>query len=583
MNSNQTLKMINNDDSNPKSIVDFCLLNYLSPDHILYSVGPHTYQLKNHHDPARIFILGCQGDGLQGQMEVAKLMNQVAGNVPFDFILGLGDNEYENGSSSANSKGFETHFYKIYHSNELPNLRNAPFFMLLGNHDGNYHKKSDLLKKSYLLNKVVGYVPQGKEVEKNQVLHTYLSDKHGSMNDKIELYKRDTLNLKTLQPWNMPHFYYSIIIGSVQIFCINSNSYPKDYLTMLTDGKEDITNQAWWLKKEYLKAKSNNRKIILALHHPLYTEGKRAFPDDYDSYLYFSSEDELNSLNEYLGCNTKSYNELLKNIFTAQDMAFDLVLAAHDHYLSYYNNNLDQNAHTKLRQLKVGGGGGKLQTRVSAKEHPYVGCCVEQHGFSSLTFSPTQPDKFTIDIYSVGGYHLRFDQQNHFANRLQQADAVELLRQQALIACHDYLSQLKNEERLQEENELNKKPSSGVISYLFSNAYYLMKQMRPYPLKIKEMACADNLIAYFNQVTLPDLELVLNHVVQQIDEEKLKYIFAYQKKLPEEKVVDLQFEHSFFFLLFKQMIVTPKGLGEVIRMRWQDLIDRAPKVTVQNF
>lgn len=556
-------------------VADFCLINTsVLPEDALCLVGPHTYRLKGHKDNPRIFVTGCGGESL-GQHQVALLMDLVAEQegAP-DFVLVLGDNIYENGADSPNDPAFNTFFHDVYPI--LLHMQEVPYYVILGNHDGKYHKKASLTKK------LTSNIKQGREVEKNEVIHTYVSDAYGSTQEKIHQYSQPELNLKNSQPWNMPHFFYSLIIGEVQLFCINSNSYPKDYLTLISD-HPDKNNQAVWLLTEYRKAKNSGRKMLLALHHPFHTEGKRADPQEFDAYQYLSSE-EIKNLNFYLGTNTESYNELLKQIFIYQEMHFDMILAAHDHYLSYFNNQADVNADYKICQLKTGGGGGKLQKRTSAKDHPYVGCCLENHGFAAISFTSASPNLFEIDIYSTKDHHIKFTHHNHIAVQLAcDNEEVSLIQDYVLKACHEYLFLLKQEEL--QENALVETPLihrnnySALFSYVVTSVSAWMKYIRPYPIKIHEMAVADDLLAYFTQVKLPRLDQIYDYIIQAIDIEKLKAIFAYLKKYENDKMIDLSFESSFFFLLFQKLVSIPDGIGDKIKNRWQQVIENPIKNT----
>ena len=231
---------------------------------------------------------------------------------------------------------------------------------------------------------------------------------------------------------------------------------------------------------------------------------------------------------------------------------------------------------------------------MKAVNEPHLGCCLENYGFSVITFEAKQPALFKIDIYCIENkerhaqilnddyddydtpyIHLKFTDTHHFPIREQHDNpSVEQLRDYVLSACNDYLYLLKSEELEQQYNGLTKRyNSSGVVSYLFYSMNSLWKYMRPNTIKITEMAYADDLIAYFNQPILPSLDILLSYVFTSIEHEKLRTLFMYLYKSSNEKIQDPQIEGSFFFLLFKKLISIPDGMGENIKTRWLSLID----------
>src|SRR3990167_2149643 len=302
-------------------------------------VGPHVYTLNLENEIVNFLILGCQGSGNDAQKNVAELLHHITVQTTPAFVLMLGDHLYDYGAKSPGDPGFNERFHHIYH----PAMR---AIMILGNHDANYHSKR-VLDVTYANRRIIVY-PSGEEAEMNEVAHTYLFHKSQDIETAINIFQQENITLNDLSQWNMPYFFYSLIIGNTQIFCLDSNTYAKDFL--------------------YFKAKKN-------------MEGK-------------INQEEINELNNILRSKTESYNMLLTLIFKDQEMVPDLILAAHDHFTSYYNNNDDAYTSYKIRQGTFGGGGGKLQSRESFAEHPYVGCHFENYGFGMLTCSTKHSEPF---------------------------------------------------------------------------------------------------------------------------------------------------------------------------------------------
>ena len=85
-------------------------------------------------DPAgelSIILLGDQGCGNKNARRVAGLMEDYAAKNDISFVMGVGDNIYQNGASSVNDPRFKTHFEEIFYHDHL----DIPFYMVLGNHD----------------------------------------------------------------------------------------------------------------------------------------------------------------------------------------------------------------------------------------------------------------------------------------------------------------------------------------------------------------------------------------------------------------------------------------------------------------
>ncbi|OGT56755.1 MAG: hypothetical protein A3F14_04345 [Gammaproteobacteria bacterium RIFCSPHIGHO2_12_FULL_43_28] len=372
-------------------------------------VGPRTYQLKINSDQLKFFALGCQGSGGKAQKAVAALMDQIAQNPSEkpDFILLLGDNFYNSGVSSVFDPAFKDLFIDIYGNVELNALKDIPCIVIPGNHDANRHVATTLGKKGLGVLGLNFAIAQGIPKINYQIDHSYLPDTTNNfptIEAKKLFYQQLELKVDELPKWNMPARFYSLVIGKVQLFCIDSNTYVNDYLNL---GKNhDRYNQAGWLQEQVKLAKEAGRQTILALHHPPFTVGRRAY-DASDSDIYLSCN-ELTLLKEDKFPEKASYNDLLKECFTRQQLSFNLILTAHDHDLYYYNNGEFNPQNNLLTQLTLGGGGSELQARLNFTNQQYMGTFLRENGFGIITCDTKQIQPVKIDIYSTKNHHLKF-------------------------------------------------------------------------------------------------------------------------------------------------------------------------------
>ncbi len=345
---------------------------------------PRVYKIKeaaaNKDGNLRFLVFGCHGDAKTKQKQVAELLEKIAADPkqsPPDFILILGDNFYDDGVATADDPCFHSHFYTVYEKLKIP------CFVILGNHDENLHHLA------------IPTTEQGVKRGMHQVAHSYFpTPDYPSTQAKQALYNREALDLAKLPKWNMPSRAYSIVCDQVQIFCIDSNTYVSDYLK-LKEGVVDPTNQAYWLQEEVKKAKAAGRKVMLALHHPLVTPGKRAYNNDIK--LYLSKEERQSAAFNQAFSQEKnsSYNTLMRETLKQQQLKFDTIFTAHDHDMYYYNNTNDAQADYKICQITSGGGGGDLQDRFDFSQQHQLGCFMKRHGVVDVSCSTTDPTKET--------------------------------------------------------------------------------------------------------------------------------------------------------------------------------------------
>lgn len=457
--------------SNPMPSEDD-LNSKLDPIKTAYEVGPHVYQLINHHsDELTFFAEGCGGVPGEKQKKVASRMDGVAAFKPPAFFLGCGDNFYHDGVTDYRDSRFTTQYHDTYGDPLLEHLAPVPGFIGLGNHDGRRHKWEQLLT-SYTPTFIRTPPQTGEVVEVNQVAHSYTTqpnDKNINVS-KCELYSSETLDITNLPKWNMPFFYYSIICEKVQIFVLNSNSYVSDWLKKekLSEKKEsdlaaevldfsiplekNCKNQATWFETECKKAKLAGRTVIVVMHHPLFTASVRHFQYKGDAELYLTP-DELKEANERLNQPVESriYNEILRKVFQTQEILMDMVIAAHDHSLYYYNNILDIDSPYKICQVVTGGGGGDLQDRMNFQNHKNLGGFLKQTGFIAITCNKYHPELITIEIFTTENHYLKFTNKDPIPVREPSLDnRIEIIRELILEACDEYQIFLDNRQTINE-------------------------------------------------------------------------------------------------------------------------------------
>lgn len=487
-------------------------------------VGARVYELDLTHFPDPYFIVtGCGGNGSVAQQAVANSIKNLPEKQRPICMFMLGDNGYDDGMSSPDDEGFNKFFYDVY----PPHIS---CFGLLGNHDYKYHTKADLTKK--LIS-----IQQGREIAINQIKHSYLIDTE----NKIKLYQSQTLDPKKLPRWNMSFFYYSVIIGKKQIFCLDSNTYPKARLeleSLIANGvsleEAAIDNQAAWFKLNYQKAEANGYQKILMQHHGFYTCGKRI--KKFDTHLYLQPEEiiDLNKLfKKFQKANkelqfelpTSSFNTIHAYLFEGENFVFDEIYVAHDHFMSVYNNKLTDK-HYRICQYTAGGGGGDLQSRVSHLEHPYV-IHLEQYGFFKVK-------QDYVELYTTEGICLRFNSYHHIPiwDETLSLEAIKL-RNYIFDVCYKFLEQLKSEEihhNLKQQLATNdhsylaaqglfgkaRSMLLGTYSAVTFSVSFAKNFLQPNYLLKNEIKIANHLIAYFNQIKLPTPDEINLYIYNQL-------------------------------------------------------------------
>lgn len=479
-------------------------------------------------DTLRFFVFGCQGNAKEAQRKVAELLYIIAKDPSKkpDFILILGDNFYDFGIRSPDSPAFKTHFYEMY--KKLFDELNIPFFVILGNHDENLHK----------LNKTRPWRESGVSVGLHQVAASYLKDAiYTSTESKIALYNTKSkdddgtfeLDLDTLPAWNMPSRAFSLLKDNTQLFCMDSNTLVKDNLAFKAAPQSvDDSNQLPWLIREVRKAKAKGRKTILALHHPPFTTGKRAYHSDLALYL---TDEEIKAVQEAYGLDenqiqTFSYNELVRRTLKEYDLEFDLTVTAHDHDMYYYNNNAAEDADYYSRQITAGGGGGGLHKHLFFKNPEYIGLFLDEYGFTSVT-SDSQNPAIHFAIHSIDrDYGIEFTNSSpqavrHYPSEISSSEQDEIQRYCDTVkrALHRYFKFIDKEQSL---------ANGGFFRRNISHGYNGVKR-------------AHEILAYISRPLADDFATTCA-TIEKMSGWKSKFFD-----------ITLPTDHSFITLLFKEI------------------------------
>lgn len=399
---------------------------------------PHTDE-----DEVVLYALGCAGERNTNSRAVAALLEDDMAKAPgkTTAVVKLGDNFYPSGTKDNSEEAFSK-FYEIFANKNHVNSYPVPYFAVLGNHCYAYHNAN-------ILNWTVG-----RTVAARQVQHTYEPKQkyHQHTLVKPESYFFGT-NYAAIdqisQKWNMPSRAYVRQICFTNndgrnvvcdLYFMDSNTYALDYLylnrkDLVPQDQWNCQNQAQFFKDSYSGSKAVLK--ILFWHHPLETGGKRRTRNDRRVYLSKTMDEALTNLpkvntpNEFF--NQDTHCGLLKAILEDQGIAPDVIINAHDHWLSVTRLTLiERLGKTIIKkpclQITSGAGGGKLQHLLHGDDEEKMPFFAEEHGVIKLTIFPDCD--YQIDILSTLNKQWRFS-----------SKAID--RIPAAPACNTYFERLR--------------------------------------------------------------------------------------------------------------------------------------------
>lgn len=229
----------------------------------------------------RFLVVGDAGSGTDAQMAVGAAMADVCeekGRATGDeslsradairqgcqFVLGLGDNIYEEGTTSAKDPQFFDKFERAY----LGFPHDLPFFMVSGNHDNSGFFGGD---------------GAGNERGENQVYYTYAD---------IDETGKNASNPRKTPRWQMPSRYFSFTAGGtqakplLQFFALDSNQIAGGF----PDASPEYSYSTYGLRQlNWLNngiAENKARMTFAFAHHPYLSNGEHGDAGNYDDLFF---------------------------------------------------------------------------------------------------------------------------------------------------------------------------------------------------------------------------------------------------------------------------------------------------------
>lgn len=315
-------------------------------------------------DSMSFIVVGDMGTGTNGQYQVARAMREVIRDRGCDFVLGAGDNVYEDGVTSVDDPGFLESFEYPYQ-----NIR-VPFYMCLGNHD--------------CASTIFG---GGSDNERGD----YQVDYH---------YSDQRYSTK----WRMPSRYYKQALGQLpekrpflDLFVVDSNpltSFYKDFDERFSWENYGYPQQRWMTSK--VRESQAHWKIAMS-HVPYRSNGKHGNAGNLDEGMrpIFTNPD----------ADGLRYEQFLEESFGDQ---VDLMVTGHDHVLQWIKPVETMGpAH-----IIVSGAGGKTDEFQDPDRNPTIYQAEKTLGFTRVNLTRTRMEvSFYIVNPDTGEYELGYSQE----------------------------------------------------------------------------------------------------------------------------------------------------------------------------
>ncbi len=271
------------------------------------SDNPATIAGQAANDVVRFVVIGDHGTGGPFQYQVGTAISDICAARGCDFVVTTGDNIYDDGVASPSDPQFESKF-------ELPHATpEIPWYLSLGNHDIN-----------------APVVPPGSVSDSgdHQVAYSYRSDR---ISDK----------------WRMPARWYSVDLGLVEIFILDSNRVSNDGVTGDND-TDWLTEQRPFLNTALADSTAPWRFAFA--HHPYRSNGGHQNPP-------------------------AQYQARIRDLLCGRVDGF---VAGHDHVLSW----LEQAPECVGMELLVSGAGGQTpDLTASPTTNPQHFHAINTYGF----------------------------------------------------------------------------------------------------------------------------------------------------------------------------------------------------------
>ncbi len=304
------------------------------------------------------FLIGDAGNStLKEDSPALKYLKKHIKNTPKNAtLLFLGDNVYETGIPKKKSKKYPLAKRRIEAQTNVAKTFDGKSIFIPGNHDW-YNGLDGLKREEKLVEKALGkrsFLPQ-----------------NGCPLEKVEISKDIVL-----------------IIVDTHWYLTNWNHHPT-----INDNCEIKTRDKFFDEFEGLVKKARGKTTIIALHHPMFTNGSHGGRYSFKSHL--KPLPILGSLKNLLrktsgltntDIQNKKYNQLKKHIVTlSQENDKTIFVSGHDHNLQYIIQD-------NIPQIISGSGSKTMQTKLSGGAKFTYGA----QGFARL------------DVYKNGSSNVRF-------------------------------------------------------------------------------------------------------------------------------------------------------------------------------
>ncbi|MCH8499780.1 MAG: metallophosphoesterase [Marinobacter sp.] len=311
------------------------------------------------HQPTeelRFMVIGDMGTGGLGQYQVGAAMAALAAEQGCDFVLGTGDNIYEDGVRSVEDRRFLEMFEYPYQNLDVP------FYMCLGNHDcastpfggGSDNKRGD-----------------------HQVAYHYTRNRYSNK-------------------WQMPGRYYRQPLGELsatrpfmELFAVDSNPLTSFYPDL--DPNFSWRNygypQQQWMRQAVRQSKAHWK--IAFSHVPYLSNGKHGNAGNLDPGMrwLFTSPD----------ADGQRYKAFMEDAFAHQ---VDLIFTGHDHSLQW----LQPAPAMGPAAIIVSGAGGKKDKFDDANRNPAV---FQQENSLGFVWVKLTMETMTIEFHAVSDSGVR--------------------------------------------------------------------------------------------------------------------------------------------------------------------------------
>lgn len=323
--------------------------------------GTETPEPEKPVESLSFIAIGDMGTGNIGQYRVAEAMRQIIRDQGCDFVLGAGDNIYEDGVTSVDDNGFLESFEYPYQNLDVP------FYMCLGNHDCAstiFGGGSDNQRGDY------------------QVDYHYSDQRYSTK-------------------WHMPERYYQQSFGKLaeerpflDLFVVDSNpltSFYQDYDKRFS-WKDYGYPQQLWMKHKVAESKAHWK--IAMTHVPYLSNGKHGNAGDLDQgmRMLFTSPD----------ADGLRYKLFLEEAFGNK---VDMLVTGHDHLLQW----LKPTESMGPAHIIVSGAAGKTDKFQDPDRNPVYFQAENELGFVwvNLTEERMQVEFYLVDE-STGDFRLAY-------------------------------------------------------------------------------------------------------------------------------------------------------------------------------